>query len=76
MQQQSEQMESETDAIATKQQNNQAKTNSDSESPQIIDKTPISQMLKSPTVVEETPISQMPPTINEHKSTIETTTTN
>ena len=69
-------MESETDAIETKQQNNQTMTNSDSESPQITDETPISQMLKSPTVVEETPISQMPPTINEHKSTIETTTTN
>ena len=33
MQQQTEQVESETDAIETKQQNNQIKTNSDSESP-------------------------------------------
>ena len=37
MQQQTEQMESETDAIETKQQNNQTMTNSDSESPQITD---------------------------------------
>ena len=55
-------MESETDPTKPSRRSDQTSTQNNSESPQIIDETPIFQMPKSPT--------------DEHKSTIETPTTN